>query len=137
VLRLGRIGFDQVAGYLEGGPRAFERRTEVVASHPRIDPAELARRRSSARPPLVLDVRTEVEWAAGAIEASLNLPLAQLERSLDRIPRGREIAVHCQSGYRSSIAASLLEQAGFQPLSDLAGGWLAWEAAQASSQAAR
>jgi hydroxyacylglutathione hydrolase len=137
VLRLGRIGFDQVAGYLEGGPRAFERRTEVVASHPRIDPAELARRRSSARPPLVLDVRTEVEWAAGAIEASLNLPLAQLERSFDRIPRGREIAVHCQSGYRSSIAASLLEQAGFQPLSDLAGGWLAWEAAQASSQAAR
>jgi hydroxyacylglutathione hydrolase len=137
VLRLGRIGFDQVAGYLEGGPRAFERRADLVASHPRIDPAELARRRSSARAPLVLDVRTEVEWAAGAIEASINLPLAQLERSLDRIPRGREIAVHCQSGYRSSIAASLLEQAGFQPISDLAGGWLAWEAAQASSQAAR
>ncbi|HVS10277.1 MAG TPA: rhodanese-like domain-containing protein [Planctomycetota bacterium] len=137
VLRLGRIGFDQVAGYLENGPRAFERRADLVASHPRIDPAELAQRRSSARPPLVLDVRTQPEWAAGAIEGSLNLPLAQLERSLDRIPRGGEIAVHCQSGYRSSIAASLLEQAGFQPLSDLAGGWLAWEAAQPSSQAAR
>jgi len=135
VLRLGRIGFDQVAGYLEGGPGAFEHRADLIASHPRIDPAELARRMGSDRVPLVLDVRTPSEFEAGAIEASLNVPLAQLERSYGRIPRGREIAVHCQSGYRSSIAASLLEQAGFQPISDLAGGWQAWEAAQASPSA--
>jgi glyoxylase-like metal-dependent hydrolase (beta-lactamase superfamily II)/rhodanese-related sulfurtransferase len=127
VLRLGRIGYDQVEGYLEGGPAAFEGHEELRRSHPRIEVAELAEQLSGDHPPLVLDVRTPTEWEAGHVEGSVNAPLQTLGEHLDALPRDRAIAIHCQTGYRSSVAASLLEQAGFRDLADLEGGWVAWD----------
>ncbi|MCC7014897.1 MAG: MBL fold metallo-hydrolase [Planctomycetes bacterium] len=125
-VRLARIGFDHVVGYLEGGAAAFATRPELVRSHPRIDAHELRRRLESPQPPLVVDVRTRAEWDAGHIANARHEPLPKLRELCARLPRERELVVQCQGGYRSSIACSLLEQAGFDLLTDLEGGWNAW-----------
>ena len=59
----------------------------------------------------------------------MNLPLSRLSQRVGELPRDRPLLVHCAGGYRSSIAASLLQQAGFAQVSELAGGIAAWEAA--------
>ncbi len=128
--RLARIGFDRVVGYLDGGPAAFAERPELVRSHPRIDAAELQRLLASKTPPHVVDVRAISEWQAGHVHGSQNEPLPDLRELAKKIPRDRPLVVHCLGGYRSSIACSLLEQAGFDQLTDLEGGWNAWIAAQ-------
>ncbi len=128
--RLARIGFDRVVGYLAGGPAAFAERPEIVRSHPRIDAHELKRQLASATPPHVVDVRALTEWEAGHIRGSQNEPLPMLRELAAKIPRDRPLVVQCLGGYRSSIACSLLEQAGFDKLTDLEGGWNAWVAAQ-------
>lgn len=127
VTRLGRIGFERIAGFLEGGASAFAARPDLRRSHPRIDPPELARKLRSAAPPLVVDVRAPSEWNAGHIDGARNEPLPQLRELAQRLPRDRELVLQCQGGYRSSIAASLLEQAGFERIADLRGGWSAWQ----------
>jgi rhodanese-related sulfurtransferase len=77
--------------------------------------------------PLILDVRAEHEWAQGRIDSSRNIPLPHLIDHLGEIPRDRPVVVHCASGYRSSLAASLLEHHGFTNIMDLVGGFDAWE----------
>jgi glyoxylase-like metal-dependent hydrolase (beta-lactamase superfamily II)/rhodanese-related sulfurtransferase len=132
-MRLGRIGFDRVVGYLDGGAAAFAARRDLVRSHARIDAAELQRRLAGPNPPLVVDVRALHEWNAGHIDGARNEPLPKLRELAASLPRDRELVMQCQSGYRSSIAASLLEQQGFTRLADLQGGWVAWQAAHASA----
>jgi rhodanese-related sulfurtransferase len=75
----------------------------------------------------VVDVR---EWQEKHIEGSCNMPLNHLAERLTDVPHDREVVVHCASGYRSSIAASLLERHGFTQVADLVGGFAAWEASQ-------
>ncbi len=77
----------------------------------------------------LVDVRFPGEWAQGAIPGAVNIPLDQLEERLGEIPRGGRVAVYCQSGMRSSTAASLLEGAGFDGVIDLIGGYASWSAA--------
>jgi hydroxyacylglutathione hydrolase len=127
-MRLGRIGFDNVAGYLEEGMQALEPRPDLVGRLERVTAATLAEQLEAREPPLVLDVRTEREWRESRIEGSLNVPLSRLQEHLDALPRGRAIVVHCATGYRSSIAASLLRRHGFDEIADLVGGIGAWEA---------
>jgi rhodanese-related sulfurtransferase len=79
---------------------------------------------------VLLDVRTPREWAAKHIAGSVNIPLNHLAERYAEIPPDRHIVVHCASGYRSAIAASLLEQQGITRLADLVGGFAAWEASQ-------
>jgi hydroxyacylglutathione hydrolase len=126
-MRLGRIGFDHVAGYLEGGMLALEPRPDLVRHRERITAAELAERLSGADPPQVLDVRTEPEWSHKRIVGSVHVPLQQLARKLEEVPRNSYFVVHCAGGYRSMIAASILEQHGFTNFSDLVGGFAAWD----------
>jgi glyoxylase-like metal-dependent hydrolase (beta-lactamase superfamily II)/rhodanese-related sulfurtransferase len=121
-VRLGRIGFDNVAGYLDGGMLALEGRSELVARIERTTAATLAEQLEETDPPLVLDVRTESEHEAPAVEGSVNIPLSRLLERLDELPRDREIVVHCATGYRSSIAASLMIRAGLTHVTDLVGG---------------
>lgn len=128
-MRLGRIGFDRVAGYLRDGAEAFRDRPDLVAAIRRLPPEACARERSRSPDTRVLDVRTPGEWEALRIPESLNVPLADLEQGLDRIPRDHPLLVHCQSSYRSSIACSILERHGFRDLIDLRGGIAAWQAA--------
>jgi hydroxyacylglutathione hydrolase len=129
-LRLGRIGFDHVKGYLHEGMEALAARPDLVRPTERVSALVVAEELASAEPPLVLDVRAPREWAAGHIEGSVNLPLNHLEERIAEIPRERRLAVHCAGGYRSSIAASLLHRRGLTNLIEMAGGFAAWEAAK-------
>jgi hydroxyacylglutathione hydrolase len=128
-LRLGRIGFDTVVGYLEEGITALESRPELLTGTERVTPAEAAAAIESEEPPLVLDVRNPKEWQQARIEGSLNVPLNRLSDRLDELPRNRPILVHCAGGYRSSIAAGLLQRGGITELTELLGGVSAWERA--------
>lgn len=129
-MRLGRIGFDFVAGYLEGGPGALDAVPEHTARTARITAVALAEALATTAPPVIVDVRTPAEWQGGHLEGGRNLPLNHLRERLTEVPRDRPVVVHCQSGYRSSIATSLLEGAGFTNLRDLVGGFAAWEASR-------
>ena len=129
--RLGRIGFDHVAGYLDGGMQTLEAHAELLARTQRVSPAQLAEQLASQAPPLVVDVRTPAEYAAGHVDGGINVPLSRLGERLDELPQGRPVAVLCAGGYRSSIAASLMQRHGIEALIELAGGMAAWQAAQA------
>jgi hydroxyacylglutathione hydrolase len=134
-MRLGRIGFDNVAGYLDGGMQALEPRPDLVGRTERITAGTLAERLRRAESPLVLDVRTEREWREQRIEGSLNLPLGRLLERLDEVPRDRQLVVQCATGYRSAIAASLLRRHGLDRVADLVGGISAWSASTADRAA--
>jgi rhodanese-related sulfurtransferase/glyoxylase-like metal-dependent hydrolase (beta-lactamase superfamily II) len=129
-MRLGRIGFDNVVGYLDGGMQALESRPDLVRRVERITAPTLAEQLEDDEPPVVLDVRTEREWQGSHIAGSLNIPLQHLRQRLQEVPSNRPLVVHCGSGYRSSIAASILVQHGFTQVTDLVGGMGAWEASQ-------
>ena len=129
-MRLGRIGFDHVKGYLRGGMEALAERPDLVWPTERVTAPMVAEELSSAEPPLLLDIRNPREWATKHIEGSVNIPLNHLQERIAEIPRDRRIAVHCAGGYRSSIAASILHQYGITQLIEMAGGLAAWEAAQ-------
>jgi rhodanese-related sulfurtransferase len=129
-MRLGRIGFDHVTGYLADGMLALNSRPELVATTERVNPEELAEELHRAAPPFVLDVRAPRECGQNRIEGSVNIPLNQLPARLAEVPRDRRVVVHCAAGYRSAIAASLLQRHGFEKLADLAGGMQAWAAVE-------
>jgi rhodanese-related sulfurtransferase len=88
---------------------------------------EAAEELASSTPPLVLDIRTAREHQQKRIQSSVNIPLNQLQKRLAEVPRDRRLLVHCAGGYRSSIAASILQQHGITNLIELAGGIAAWE----------
>lgn len=132
VLRLARIGFDRVAGFVSDGVAAYAARPELVERGGRVTPDELKGLLAAKDAPLVLDVRTPAEWAGGHIEGALHVPLNRLQRELERVPRGRDLVVLCAGGYRSSAAASILHGAGYGGARDLVGGWNAWTKSAAS-----
>jgi len=129
-LRLGRIGFDHVRGYLEGGMEALAERPDLVWPTERVTAPMVAEQLAGANPPFLLDIRNPREWAAKHIEGSVNIPLNHLQERISEIPRDHQIAVHCAGGYRSSIAASILHQHGITHLIEMAGGLAAWEVAK-------
>ena len=130
--RLGRIGFDNVAGYLAGGMEALEHRPELIERTERITAASLAEQLAAPRPPAVIDVRAPAEWEAGHIDGAINISLSRLPERLDEVPVDRPVVLYCASGYRSAIAASVLKQRGGGEVVDLVGGLPAWEAAAAA-----
>jgi rhodanese-related sulfurtransferase/glyoxylase-like metal-dependent hydrolase (beta-lactamase superfamily II) len=130
VMRLGRIGFDNVAGYLQGGMEGLRDRPELLQSIDRITAVALSEQLASEQPPVVLDVRSEKEWIAGHIDGSQNVPLNHLRERLGEIPGDKTVVVHCEGGYRSAIAASLLAQAGRTNVMDMVGGFKAWAASK-------
>jgi rhodanese-related sulfurtransferase len=130
-MRLGRIGFDHVAGYLDDDRRALASHPALVRRTARITAATLAAQLAVlSEPPVLLDVRTLHEWQAGRIAGSLHIPLQHLARRLHEVPHNRQVVVYCASGYRSAIAVGLLEQHGHSRLADLVDGFTAWEATQ-------
>ena len=128
-LRLGRIGFDHVIGYLEGGLASADSASARIDATERVGADVAASRLASAVPPVIVDVRSAPERAQKRIEGSMHLPLNHLGERLSEIPAGRQVLLHCAGGYRSSIAASLLKRHGFTHVSELAGGIAAWETA--------
>jgi rhodanese-related sulfurtransferase len=129
--RLGRIGFDNVTGYLDGGMEALAGEADELFDRiERVTAATLREQLDGANPPLLIDVRSPAEYEREHIDAAVNFPLSRLMRSLDQLSPRRNLVVHCASGYRSAIAASLLRRAGRARVSDLVGGLPAWQAAE-------
>ena len=128
--RLGEAGFELIAGFLEGGMQVLESRPDIVWWTDRMTALTLAERLASDDPPLVLDVRPAAEWAEKRIEGSLNIPLDRLAERVHEFPRDHKIVVFCDTGYCSSVAASLLQQCGLSGVTHLVGGLDAWETAK-------
>ncbi|HVP15619.1 MAG TPA: rhodanese-like domain-containing protein, partial [Terriglobales bacterium] len=106
--RLARVGYENIVGTLEGGCDAWRAAGLPVKSTPQVP---IARALSEARS--VLDVRRVPEWEAGHLEGAIHIPLAQLPRRTNELDREGDWVVICASGYRSAIATSVLERAGF------------------------
>jgi glyoxylase-like metal-dependent hydrolase (beta-lactamase superfamily II) len=136
-LRLGRIGFDHVIGYLKGGLRSADGSVARIAATERVSADVAARRLAGSEPrerygrqtSLLVDVRAPGERAQKRIAGSVHIPLTRLIDRMEEVPTGSPVLVHCAGGYRSSIATSLLQRAGRTNVSELAGGITAWEAA--------
>jgi hydroxyacylglutathione hydrolase len=135
-VRLGRIGFDHVAGYLKDGLHSLESRPELIAFTERLSAQFAAELLASSQPPLAIDVRAPRERDQKYIAGSLGIPLNHLTENLEKLPKDRPLLVYCAGGYRSSIAASLLQRSGFDPVGEIAGGIAGWEAARLPIQTA-
>ena len=134
--RLGRIGFDTVAGYLSGGMQPLDAFPELIAKTDRITAASLAEQLAAPDPPLIIDVRAPGEWSEAHIEGAVNLPLSRLAEHVAELPAHRRLVVCCSSGYRSASAASLLDRDGVLHASNLVGGLGAWNSARLATVAA-
>lgn len=126
-MRLGRIGFDHIVGYLQDGLRSLDTRPDLTASTERVSPALAADLLASDDPPLAVDVRSPGERARKHVRGSAAVPLNHLEEGVKEWPKDRKLLVHCAGGYRSSIAASVLQRLGFTRIQEIAGGLAAWE----------
>lgn len=122
-LRLGRIGFDRVVGYLDDPNGSFAGLDDMVEVTERVTVAGM---KDLPGTTVVLDVRNPGEREDGAIPDSLHIPLAELGRRHDELPADQPVLVHCASGWRSSVAASLLRSHGHSRVTDLLGGYNAW-----------
>ena len=125
--RLARIGYDRVVGHLAEAAVALTAAPEAARQASRLDVDQLASARADVDPALV-DVRNPGEVSAGQIPGAVPIPLGQLRARLGELDAGQPTVVYCASGFRSSIAASLLRAAGFADVSDLKGGYNAWSA---------
>jgi hydroxyacylglutathione hydrolase len=128
-IRLARVGIEALDGYLSGGVAAWKRAGMPVAQTCQITPEEL-HSRLQRRELQVLDVRRQGEWDAGHIDRAAWWPLDNFRVSAPEIDHDAPLAVHCKSGYRSMIACSLLERAGFHHLLNVVGGFDAWQQAK-------
>jgi hydroxyacylglutathione hydrolase len=133
-MRLGRIGFDNAAGYLRDGMEALSSRPELIRTVSRITAAALAEQVSSKDKPFVLDVRSEKEYGIVHLADGYNIPLTHLRERIAEVPADRPVVVHCEGGYRSAIACSLLTQAGRTNVLDMVGGIKAWIATKLPTQ---
>ena len=124
-MRLGRIGFDRVIGFVEDEIALGGAEGHGV----RVSPEEAQLELNQQAPPFLLDVRQPGEHEMAHIEGAVSIPLGQLPRRLDEVPAEGRILIHCLSGYRSMVAQSLLRRAGHADLADVRGGFEAWEAA--------
>ncbi|MHB8653918.1 MAG: MBL fold metallo-hydrolase [Terriglobia bacterium] len=135
-IRLGRIGFDHVAGYLKDGLHSLQSRPDLTVTTERLSAQVAADRLQSAQPPLAIDVRAPREREQKYIAGSLAIPLNHLVEKLGTLPKDRALLVYCAGGYRSSIAASLLQRDGFDHVSEIASGIAGWESAKLPVQTA-
>ena len=128
-LRLTRVGMEVLDGYLNGGVEAWKQAGLPIATISQISVDELSARICSGEVQ-VLDVRRQPEWDAGHITNATWWPLDNFRVSPPEIDHDAPLAVHCKGGYRSMIASSLLQRAGFRNVIDVTGGFDAWQQAK-------
>ncbi|MEO8763954.1 MAG: rhodanese-like domain-containing protein [Ginsengibacter sp.] len=125
IVRLARVGFGKVEGYLGGGFDAWKKAGETFDLLIQVDADELAMDIPFDDNLVVLDVRNENEYAEGHVKDALNLPLSQMTdlSQIARLEETQNTYVHCGGGYRSVIASSLLKKQGYHNLRNVFGGW--------------
>ena len=128
-LRLTRVGIEVLDGYLAGGVTAWKQAGLPIATISQMTASELVARLKSGRVQ-ILDVRREPEWDAGHIDGANWWPLDNFRVSPPEMDHEAPIAVHCKGGYRSMIASSLLQRAGFTNIINVVGGFDAWQQAK-------
>src|SRR5215471_4100038 len=128
-IRLARVGIENVIGYLADGVTGWIKNGFELDYIPQITVQDFVELRDEGPARIdVLDVREPGEVSGGVIEESVHIPLGQLRSRAGELDRGRLLVVYCRSGYRSSIATSLLRRAGFRDIANLTGGFDAWKA---------
>ncbi len=123
IMRLGRIGFHNVKGFLKDGMESLKDHTDLVSKTQRISAAAIDELEGETT---IIDIRNENEWEGGHIKDSINIPLNRLADRIAEVPMSGQVIVVCQGGYRSMIAASLLEKESRINIFDLVGGYQAW-----------
>ena len=128
--RLARVGLERVSGYLKDGVIAWHMANLPLPAMEQISVEELRQRIEEKSIDLILDVRRPKEWEGGHIPQATSMPLDHLAEAASSLNRDARIAAICASGYRSSVATSLLEQLGFRKISNVVGGMSAWNNAK-------
>jgi DMSO/TMAO reductase YedYZ molybdopterin-dependent catalytic subunit/rhodanese-related sulfurtransferase/glyoxylase-like metal-dependent hydrolase (beta-lactamase superfamily II) len=128
-VRLGRVGYDRVVGQLSEPAEVFASRPDLIETSSRLTIEQLAELRGLEPGLQVVDVRSPSETEAGTMPGAREIHLAVLTDSFAALDKASPVVVYCESGYRSQIAASVLAEAGFSDVSDLLGGYNAWDTA--------
>lgn len=131
--RLARVGVENVEGYLDGGIAAWDSAGLPLQRTDQVNVDELAARIADRDEGQIVDVRRPGEWGAGHIAGAVHIPLSQLPQRAGELDPARPVHLICASGFRSSIASSLLEQKGFARVTNVVGGMGAWAAAKMPS----
>ncbi|CAI9684713.1 MBL fold metallo-hydrolase [Elizabethkingia anophelis] len=121
ITRLSRVGFDNVVGYLKGGLSAWQSAGKETDSVERITPEEFAQRYTEDAK--IIDVRKEGEYAAEHIAEAYSRPLAYINTWIKDIDPKEHFFLHCAGGYRSMIAASILQARGYRNFTEVEGGF--------------
>jgi glyoxylase-like metal-dependent hydrolase (beta-lactamase superfamily II)/rhodanese-related sulfurtransferase len=123
ITRLARVGYDNVLGYLQGSFDAWQQSGKEIDRASRITAKELESMMESK--PIIIDVRNETEFDAEHINGAINVPLDYLNYNLNSFPKEQPFIIHCAGGYRSMIAASILQARGYRNFSEVEGGFKA------------
>jgi glyoxylase-like metal-dependent hydrolase (beta-lactamase superfamily II)/rhodanese-related sulfurtransferase len=124
VTRLARVGYDNAIGYLKGGFSAWQQAGLEVDTIDAVDSSTFAKRYQADQKNMkVLDVRKPAEWEAEHLEGSQNFPLDFINAQMQEIQRENTYYLHCRSGYRSTVAASVLKARGFDKLVNVLAGF--------------
>jgi rhodanese-related sulfurtransferase len=122
VTRLSRVGFDNVIGHLKGGFAAWENAGKEIDIVNRITPEQFALEVKIGESKII-DVRKESEYAAEHIQEAYNRPLAYLNDWVEDLDNNEHFYLHCAGGYRSMIAASILQARGYRNFTEIEGGF--------------
>jgi glyoxylase-like metal-dependent hydrolase (beta-lactamase superfamily II)/rhodanese-related sulfurtransferase len=126
--RLARVGFERVVGYLDGGMTRWAGDQKPTAQIMQISATELKRELTDEPGSIqIVDVRRKPEWDQGHIPGALHKPLDHVTEMLGDLDHAKPVVVHCKGGYRSAIACSLIQRAGFENVTNLIGGMDAWQ----------
>ncbi len=128
-VRLGRVGYDRVVGQLADPAQVFASRPELIETSSRLTIEQFAELRGLEHDLQLVDVRSPGETAGGTLPGAREIPFAVLANSFAALDKATPVVVYCASGYRSQIAASVLLEGGFIDVSDLLGGYQAWDTA--------
>lgn len=120
---LWRVGMTNFAGYLVGGMKAWDNAGFEIEPVPQMTVHELKNQRDDVQ---ILDVRSPDEWEGGHIPGARHFFVPDIRKNLDQFDRGKPVITYCDSGYRASLAASILQREGFQKVFNVPGSWQAW-----------